>query len=388
MDNKLKDKILHEKEIKNIVESGRIGGLFFIFGNESFLKLHYAGAIASKAVHKDFEDFNLHRFDGKSASVENIAEAVESMPMFSEKTCVFINDLSIHNLEQNEIENLKFILSDIPDTCTVILLMDTIERKEKKEKKVNKEDSDDETEPDGDTEIDIDEDKSIKENVWDEILGIAIEKGHAVELNKKSSQDLANILIHGSVKRGHMLEFETAMYLIDCVGNDLSNLQNELDKVCSYAKSEKITKKDIDQIAVKSIEAKVFDMAKALLEKKFDDACYILNTLLPDTLFYQKPVAIQIMGAFISPFIDMYRAKAAAASGSQAINVADYYNYKGKEFRLTKAAKDITGISVYKLRKCLDLLFDADCLLKSTQILPKLVIEQTLARILMTINEN
>ena len=386
MDTKLKDKIIHENEIKHMIERGEIGGFYFIFGDESFLKIHYANSIAGRAVQKDFEDFNLHRFDGKTTNIESIAEAVEAMPMFCDRTCVFINDLPIHNLEQSEIENLKIVLSDIPETCTLILLMDTVEKKEKKEKKANKDD-DDETDAEIETEPDIIEDKSKKENAWEDILCIAIEKGHAIELNRRSIDELAKTLMQGAQKRGHQLEAETAKYLIECVGNDLSNLKNELDKVCAYSKSERITKNDIDRIAVKSIEAKVFDMVKALLERKFDEACYILNTILPDALANQKPVAIQIMGALISPFIDMYRVKVAVASGSSAINVADYYNYKGKEFRLTKSTRDISVLSVYKLRKCLDFLFEADCLLKSTQILPKLIIEQTLVRILIIISE-
>ena len=261
--------------------------------------------------------------------------------------------------------------------------MDTIEKKTKKAKPQGKEDNDSELDTDDETEIV--EEKQKKENVWDEILKIAFENGYAIELNKKNSTDLADILVIGAKKRGYKIEFETAKYLTEVVGNDLSSLQNELDKVCSYVNTEVITKSDIDKIAVKSIEARVFDMTKSLLDNNFTNACLILDTLLPESLVSKKETAIQIMGALISPFIDMYRAKIAVNSGFQSINVAKYYNYKEKEFKLTNSARDAAVLSVKQLRKCLDLLDEADSLLKSRSISPKLVIEQTMVRILSTI---
>ena len=103
-------------------------------------------------------------------------------------------------------------------------------------------------------------------------------------------------------------------------------------------------------------------------------------------LFSQKVEPAQIFGAFITSFIDMYRVKLAVVSGSNSNDVARFYNYKNKEFRLKNAARDTTGISSKKLRICLNFLDDADYQLKRRTIDPKLVFEQTIIRITKTIN--
>ncbi len=368
--------------MKNILRKEIIGGPYFIFGNDNFLKLHYANTIANKAMNKDFNDFNLHRFDGKSTSVDKIAEAVEALPMFSERTCIIVNDLPLNEMDQVEIDNLKIILNDTPKTCAFILLMDTVEKKIKKENKLKNEDNDSETETESDGETEIIEEKQKKENVWDEILSIVIEKGYAFELNNRTSSELVVELEKGAKKRGHKIEPKTARYLIESVGSDLSNLKNELDKICSFSKSEMITNAEINEIAYKSIEARVFDMAKSLLDNNYTNACTILDSLLPDTDANQKSTAIQIMGALISPFIDMYRSKVAISSGFKSANIANYYNYKDKEFRLNHSARDVVKLSINQICNCLNLLLDADYLLKSKPINPKIVLEHTMVLIL------
>ncbi len=374
-------KISSEIELKNVLKSNEIGGLYFIYGNESYLKMMYANKIAHKAVQKEFEVFNIHFFDGRVTSVDKIAEAVEAMPMFSDKTCVVVNDLPIHEFEQTQIDNLEAVITDIPRSCALILLMDTVEKKEKKEKKGSIENTENENETINDTDKIISEEKSKKENVWDIILKIAVEKGYAIELNKKTNSELAEIVTSGAKKRGYIISNDTARYLVENVGNDLSNLQNELNKVCSFVKSEAITRSDIDKVAVKSIEAKIFDMAKFLIEKKYDEAYRIL-----DTLFSQKTEPTLIVGTLISPFIDIYRVKLAIIAGEKAINVAKNFDYKGKEFKLTNSVGYASRISVAQLRKCLSALDDADAVLKRQSNDSKIIIEQTMARMLLAMD--
>lgn len=382
MDKNMKYRIIQsESDVNAYIKKGEIGGLNFIYGNEAYLKLHYANKLANKAINADFRDFNLHKFDGKVTSVDTIAESIEAMPMFSEKSCVYVNDLPINDLNQTEIEKLKFVIKDIPETCVFIMLMDTIEKKTKKEK--TNENEDHELENSEVTDVDKNEvsDKQIKENIWDEILTIAVENGHAIELNRKSNDELAGIIIKGAADRGRRIENLTAHYLIASVGNDLNNLKNELVKICLFSKNIIIDKKDIDAVAVKTLEAKVFDMAKLVLSNDLNGAFSIL-----ETLFSQKAEPAKVFGAFITPFIDMYRIKTALASGLNAIDVGKYYNYKGKEFRLTNLSRDVTGLSVKKLKNCINLLDNADFMLKKKSIDPKLVIEQTMVRIVCTIN--
>ena len=56
-----------------------------------------------------------------------------------------------------------------------------------------------------------------------------------------------------------------------------------------------------------------------------------------------------IAGALISSYVDMYRAKAALASGERVEAVAQAFNYKGREFRLRYAAQDASRLTLAQL---------------------------------------
>ena len=381
MAKKSPGKILKEKDVRNLLKSDESGGLHFIFGNENFLKLFYADEIAKKAVAEDFEDFNLHRFDGKHTSVEMLKNAVEALPMFSEYSCVLVDDLPIFDLSPQDAENLKVVLSDVPQTCCLIILMTTIVREGRATKKVSEK-----TKNKGDNtatgpETDLLTDRT-KTNIWDDILAIAKSSGFAIEINKRSFNDLTAMLIKGAAGRGKTIDSRTARYLVESVGDDIANLQNELDKICAFVKHDKITEQDINLIAVKTVEARIFDMAKHLIAKNSDGAFGIL-----DTLISQRVEPVLIMGTLISPFVDMYRVKIATLSGRRPEDVAKHFNYRNKEFRLTNQTKLIGNLSIKQLGVCLDILNDADTAIKSRSLEPKVIIEQAMARIANVISK-
>ncbi|MDE7124363.1 MAG: DNA polymerase III subunit delta, partial [Eubacterium sp.] len=64
-----------------------------------------------------------------------------------------------------------------------------------------------------------------------------------------------------------------------------------------------------------------------------------------------------------------------------------YYNYKGREFALRNAMRDCANLSVEQLRKSLDVLMEADNILKSTGTDKKLVLEETMVKLLLVSKE-
>ena len=69
------------------------------------------------------------------------------------------------------------------------------------------------------------------------------------------------------------------MYLVDTVGDDLLVLMNELTKLAAFAGKEGITREIIDSVAVKSVEASIFDLSAAIIENNADKAFSILSVL-------------------------------------------------------------------------------------------------------------
>ena len=105
------------------------------------------------------------------------------------------------------------------------------------------------------------------------------------------------------------------------------------------------------------------------------------QTKINEKLLSEKERPEMILGTLISAYVDMYRVKLALVAGEKAEYPAQFFNYKGREFRLRNAARDANTLSVEELRRCLDLLGTADRALKSGTSDEKTVLERLLVQL-------
>ena len=171
-----------------------------------------------------------------------------------------------------------------------------------------------------------------------------------------------------------------ANYLVSQVGDDFNVLINELHKVCGYADGE-ITKAHIDAVAVKTDDVKIYYLTKALMQKDFDKAYKVLHTLLK-----QKISAEYILGTIISAYVDMYRAKVSLFSGENADALASDFGYRNTAFRLANGARDASKMDLPTLRKCLEVLSQADMKLKKSSDDDVIVLEQLMVKLFLVSN--
>lgn len=333
---------LNEAALKDKLKADPVG-VYLIYGEESYLKKTYIDKIVSKTVDPAFEDFNFHTFDGKEATLSDIYESAEAVPMMAETKCVLVKDFPIDTLDDNGFEQLERVISENPDDCALVFSFVAYEPKGAK---------------------------------WNKAIKLFEKYGFAVKLDKKTSLEISKILESGAKRRGKPFAKGVASYLVTCVGSDLNTLLNETEKVCAYAQGEEIQKSDVDAVCIKSLDAKVFDMIKDLTAGRFDSAFRKLSLL-----FEQREDEFQILGALIAQYSDIYRAKAAVKSGNRAEMIAKYYNYAGKEFRLTNAARNGSSLSFEAIGECIDILMQADATLKSSALNKRLVLEQTVVKL-------
>lgn len=339
---------LDERDLKKQIKEKAFSNFYFIYGDEAYLKKHYAGRICDRCVDDALRDFNFHRFEGKNIDFDALTDAVEAFPMMSERTCVLLKDVPVDALSQNDRDKLMHLLSDIPPTCVVVMWMDTVEVNPKKNAK------------------------------WRSFIKDITPYASLVPLDKRGRTDLIKLLTGGAEKRGCTISRETAAYLLTLVGDDLTNLLSELEKLCAFRASGEITKKDVDALAVRTVDAVVFDLSKAMFR---GDAAAVFSILA--ALFKQKAEPVMILGALIACYVDIYRVKVFMLAGGRAEDVATVFNYKGKEFRLRVAAGDGANLSLEKIRKCLDILMQCDKNLKGSGMDPRLLLERALTELML-----
>ncbi len=339
-----------ENELKSNIKASNFSNLYFLYGEEKYLVKHYTALLQKKLVNLDFADFNLHIYDGKNAEIDEIATAAEALPMMSEYSCIIIKDMPVDSLNADTYEKFISFISDIPETTVVIISLPTLS--------VN-----------------------MKTAKAKSILNALTKNGCVVEFGRFGMQQLVKLIEKGGRERNCTFGYSECSYLISLIGDDMSVILNELEKICAYKKEGIVTKEDIDAVVIKSMQARVFDLAKALVANKCDAAMDIL-----DTLMSMREEPISILGALITPYVDMYRAKIYLSGGLRAEDAATDFNYRNKEFRLTNGAKSASKYSVKQLRQFLEVLFDADILLKSTSLNPRTVLEQTITKLILVSN--
>lgn len=339
-----------ETELKAQLKSGGLSNVYLIYGEESYLKEHYVNKLKDQVVEPAFADFNFHRYEGKNTAIDEILKDAEMLPMMAQYSFILVHDYPLDK-SAADVSSLKEFFKDIPETCVLVFWYDSIEVDTKKNSK------------------------------WKTIEAAFAKAGSAVNLEKRTESDLARLVVSSAKKRGCTVDSGNARYLISVVGSDIKTIFNELEKICGYVGEGEITKKDIDNLAVKCLQARVYDLSKFILQGNSDGAYNVLNVL-----FTQKEDAIKILAVISSCYVDMYRAKCAKAANENEMTLKDYFSYKGREFLIRNAARDCRNISFESLRRAIDILSNTDELLKSTSVDKNLLLEETVAKLLVLRN--
>jgi DNA polymerase-3 subunit delta len=337
-----------EAELKKQIDESNFAGLYFLYGEEKYLVSYYMKKLSGKASGKQFTDFNFQKFDGGETDADHIAEAVQSLPFFSERKCVLVENPDADAMKAVEAGKWKELVSSMPETTVLVVALPDLKADEKKKKS------------------------------WKKFIDLMKSHGNVVRFGRRTGPQLQKLLCSGAQKRGCQLSSRNADRLVSFCGSDLTTLLNELEKLCSYVEQGEITVQVIDSLASKNLEARVFDLSKAVLSGSGDRAYSILNLLLEQG---EEPVGI--LAVLSSAYLDLYRVRASIQSGLGTLEPAKHFDYARKEFRLKNAERDAGRYPDGMYRESLKELLAADLALKSSRGDRRIVLEKLIARLLI-----
>lgn len=342
---------IDERGLRVQLKEENYSNVYFFYGEEDYLKEFYINKLKKKIVDPAFEDFNYHEYEGKDISLDDILQDAQTFPMMSAYNFLLVRDYPLDRSAE-DIKLIKEFLKDVPETTVMIFVFNTIE-------------------------IDV------KRNSKHKSLAAAFSKaGTSVNFEKRTEADLAKLVISNAKKYGAVVDSSVARYLISVSGSDINTLMNETKKLAMCAQGSEITKQLVDELATKSLQARVYDLSKAIVKGNAD-----LSHSILDTLFSMKEEPIVVLAVIGGCYVDMYRVKCAKIAGEPCEDVGTYYPYKGREFALRNALRDSSKISVDSLRRSLDILTDADFQMKSSSIDKKILLEKTVASLLLEASE-
>lgn len=341
-----------EQELKTALKTENLSKLWFLYGDEPYLVAHYAQRLANTAVPPDeLAVFNRHVFDGTALSLDALEAAVQALPLMGEHTCVWVKDYDAGAANKETTERIKTLIAQVEEPCVLIFSVTAFMPDMKKNAK------------------------------WKAFLKEIDKRGHSLCFEHRTAADMATMLCKGAVKRGCMLDKATAYAMVEQCGSDLFLLLNELDKLCAVVGEDgEITKAVVERVGTKQLDASVYELSKALLQKRYDMAYDCIARL-----FACGEEPIRILATLSETYVDLYRAKVASIGGEQAAQMSGVFSsYRGREFRLRNAARDCRALSLGAIRDSLDLLCAADTRMKSGGASQqRLVLEETVARLIL-----
>jgi len=329
------------------LREGQLAPVYLIYGKETYLSEACLQRILDKAVKKGTESFNLRKFDGAALDMTAVQGEAEGFPLMADYKCVVLMNPNLEKLSKSDSSLLQQLLTDPNPTTILILFVTAFELVPKKSAKIRK------------------------------LLDLVDQAGAVVECAPKTRADLVRLIRQKCQKGGCEMDQGTAGALVDRCGTSLESLMSETDKLIAYRMAGEITRADVESVTHKSLDASVFDLSKAMLQNGRTRAFLIL-----DELFLQREEPLSILFALNNAFLDLYRAKAAMLAGKTAEDVEALFSYRGREFRIRNAFRDVSRYSARTLRGCLKILADADFMVKSSRADGHVVVEQAVAQIL------
>lgn len=234
------------KELKKQWKNNEFGRCYLFFGAETYLMKEYENALTKAILPDGAEMMNHDIFEEKRATAAAIMDAAETFPFLNEKRLVTVKNSEFFQKggRKEDGEKLKEFLADLPETVCLLFIEDKVEKTSALYKAV-------------------------------------VKHGQAVEFKKPTEKDLGTWIKKRCKENGIEMSEGVLGLFLQTVDHDMENVEGELQKLIAYKGEEKeVRAEDIRAVCTVSLEARVFDLVKAVAEKRPEKAIQIYRTLL------------------------------------------------------------------------------------------------------------
>jgi DNA polymerase-3 subunit delta len=233
--------------LKASIAANQLGSLYVFHGAERYLLEIYVDQIRKKLTGGAFSEFNHRRFEGQGFTVDELSEAVDTLPAFADRTLLEVYDFDLFKGGDETKQKLLTLISGLPEYVCLIFIYDTLEWK-----------------PDG------------RLKLTEEIK----KRGAVVEFTVQEQSKLVKWIKNHFTACDKSVDTATAEYLAELTGGLMTTLNTEIDKVCSYTRDRVVTRAHIDAVVTPSVEAVVFRLADHIAAGSFSLAASTLYDLL------------------------------------------------------------------------------------------------------------
>ena len=216
------------KSLNEDLKSGQLNRVYLLYGEEAYLKKQYRDKLRNAIISPD-DTMNYAYYEGKGINVKEIIDLAETLPFFAERRLIVLENSGFF---KNATPELADYIKEMPESTSMIFIEDEVDKRGKLYKAVQS-------------------------------------KGRAVEFGRQDENSLVRWIGVSVKKEGKKITEQTVRHFISKVGNDMENIQKELEKLFCYTMDkEVITTQDVETICTTQITNQIFAMVDAVANKQ------------------------------------------------------------------------------------------------------------------------
>ena len=265
------------KMLAEDIKNGSFKTSYLLYGEEAYLRNQYKNKLKNALVNPD-DTMNFSRFEGKSIDPAEIVSLADTLPFFAERRLILIEDSGFF---KNKCDELADYLPSLPETTCLLFAETEVDKRNRLYKAVQK-------------------------------------YGRVTEFQSQDERTLMRWILGTLKKENKKITEDTLRHFLERTGSDMENIHMELEKLLSYTEGrDVITSEDVEEICTMQTTGQIFEMIRAIAEKKQRLAL----DLYYDLLALKEP-PMRILFLIARQFNQLLLVKSLAAKGMDRSSIA------------------------------------------------------------------
>ena len=285
--------------------------IYILVGDENYFADNIIKLLTSKVVNNDSKDFDYFKFYGNEISEDQVIDAAKRFPLVGEYNFVVLKDAK--SISKNFDKLTSYVES--PNLKTILVLSFINQSLDKRKR----------------------------------IYSLSKKNGLAFESKKIYDNQIFNWINEVSLNKRIKLHPKSIQIIIDFVGNNLSQIENELDKLKINSEKDDVIRPDeVESIIGFSKEYNFFELTKHIGKKNFSKTIEIIEYMSTNSNKYPLTVLISSVFYFFNKLF-LYHSVENKREASKIMGVNPYFIEEYKLASPNYSMKDISKIFNYLL---------------------------------------
>lgn len=228
------------KKLNEEIRTGQLKQVYLLCGEEAYLRRQYRDRIR-EALIGDGDLMNLHCFEGRGIVSGEVTDLAQTMPFLAERRVLVIENSGFFKKGGEE---LAAYLDEPAPTAYFLFVEPEIDKRSRLYKAVSA-------------------------------------KGRIIECKTPDEAVLKRWIVELLTKEGKRITQKDLDFFLEKTGADMENIRSEVEKlVCYCMNREIVTERDIEEICVRQVSSRIFDMVEAVADKRQKQAMELYYDLL------------------------------------------------------------------------------------------------------------